>query len=382
MKGARLTVLAAVAVAMGFTGGCGAKTPPAPVAPPGPAPISVRPFSGPIGQPTPIPPDQVIELLAKVDREFKAGEREWGLNHPEAARRHFDQATELLLNAPQGARGEPRLEAAFEQLLDRISAYEVIALRAADGLTEAKSEPAAIDELLNNATFELPKPRATTAETVAADLERTLHDIPITVNERVLSVIELFQGRLREFMQAGLDRGAQYLPTIQAIFREEGVPLDLAYVPLVESAFKSNALSRASARGMWQFMEGTARDMGLNQFPDGTMRNWFVDERSDFEKSTRAAAKYLKSLSEMFDGDWNFALASYNAGPGRLQGAVRKAKTTDFWKITAACGWAVDAVVAAGVGRVAEADGSARAGWGGIASVCLILTRAVRLRSL
>ena len=69
--------------------------------------------------------------------------------------------------------------------------------------------------------------RATTAETVAADLERTPHDIPIVVNERVLSVIELFQGRLREFMQAGLDRGAPYLPTIQRIFREEGVPLDL-----------------------------------------------------------------------------------------------------------------------------------------------------------
>ena len=156
----------------------------------------------------------------------------------------------------------------------------MLALRDADGLTEAKSEPAAIDELLNNAMFERPKPRATTAETVAADLERTAHDIPITVNERVLSFIELFQGRLREFMQAGLDRGAQYLPMIQAIFREEGVPLDLAFVPLVESAFKSNALSRASARGMWQFMLGTAQDHGLEQ-------NWFLDERSD-PKSRRA----------------------------------------------------------------------------------------------
>jgi membrane-bound lytic murein transglycosylase D len=328
MTVARLTVLAAVALAMGLAGGCAAKTPPAPPAPPAPAPIPVRPFSGPVGQPTQISGDHVIDLLARVDREFKAGEREWGLNHPEAARRHFDTAIELLLNAPQGARGEPRLEAAFEQLLDRISAYEVLALRAADGLTEAKSEPAAIDELLNDATFELPKPRATTAETVAADLERTVHDIPIDVNERVLAVIELFQGRLRDFMQAGLDRGSQYLPMIQRIFREEGVPLDLAYVPLVESAFKSNALSRASARGMWQFMLGTGQEHGLEQ-------NWFLDERSDPEKATRAAAQYLKTLNRMFDGDWNFALASYNAGPGRLQGAVRRAKSTDFWKITA-----------------------------------------------
>jgi membrane-bound lytic murein transglycosylase D len=79
---------------------------------------------------------------------------------------------------------------------------------------------------------------------------------------------------------------------------------------------------------MWQFMLGTAQDHGLEQ-------NWFLDERSDFEKSTRAAAQYLKTLNSMFDGDWNFALASYNAGPGRLQGAVRRSKTTDFWKITA-----------------------------------------------
>ena len=111
--------------------------------------------------------------------------------------------------------------------------------------------------------FERPQPAATTAETVAADLERTPHDIPIAVNSKVLSYVELFQGRLRDFMQAGLDRGQRYLPMIQSVFKSEGLPLDLAYVPLVESAFKNNALSRASARGMWQFMLATgARDHG------------------------------------------------------------------------------------------------------------------------
>ena len=105
------------------------------------------------------------------------------------------------------------------------------------------------------------------------------------------------------------------------------MPLDLAYVPLVESAFKNNALSRASARGMWQFMPATGREHGLDQ-------TWFVDERSDPEKATRAAAQYLKTLHKMFDGDWNLALASYNAGPGRLQGAIRRAKTSDYWKMT------------------------------------------------
>jgi membrane-bound lytic murein transglycosylase D len=149
----------------------------------------------------------------------------------------------------------------------------------------------------------------------------------------VLAYVELFQGRLRDFLQAGLDRSQRYLPMIQSVFKSEGLPLDLAYVPLIESAFKTTALSRVSARGMWQFMAPTAQEYGLNQL--APTQSWFLDERSDPEKATRAAAQYLKTLNGMFDGDWYFALASYNAGPGRLQGAVRRAKTTDYWKITA-----------------------------------------------
>jgi membrane-bound lytic murein transglycosylase D len=176
--------------------------------------------------------------------------------------------------------------------------------------------------------FERPAPKATTAETVAADLERTPPDVPIEQNAKVLSYVELYQGRLRDFMQAGLDRSQRYLPMIQAVFREQGLPLDLAYIPLVESAFKANALSRASARGMWQFMLPTAQDHGLRQ-------DWFLDERADPEKATRAAAQYLKTLRDMFDGDWPFALASYNAGPGRLQRAMTLSKSSDFWTIAA-----------------------------------------------
>jgi len=141
----------------------------------------------------------------------------------------------------------------------------VQALHDADGITESKSEPAAIDEILNAALFERPAPKATTAETVAADLASLPRDIPIPLNSKVLSYVELYQGRLREFMQGGLDRAQAYLPMIRAIFEEEGVPLDLAFVPLIESAFKPNALSRVSARGMWQFMLPTAKEHGLKR---------------------------------------------------------------------------------------------------------------------
>jgi membrane-bound lytic murein transglycosylase D len=107
------------------------------------------------------------------------------------------------------------------------------------------------------------------------------------------------------------------------------LPLDLAYVPIVESAFKTDALSRAKAKGFWQLMRGTAVEQGLKY-------DWYIDERSNPEKSTEAALKYLKRLNRMFDGDWHLALASYNGGPGTVQRAVkRKGGDADFWPLAA-----------------------------------------------
>jgi membrane-bound lytic murein transglycosylase D len=115
---------------------------------------------------------------------------------------------------------------------------------------------------------------------------------------------------------------------VQDVFRAEGLPLDLAYVPLIESAFKPSALSRAKARGIWQFMRGTGLEMGLKH-------DWYIDERADAEKSTRAAAKYLKTLHRMFGEDWHLALASYNGGPGRVQRAMKRSGRQDFWALSA-----------------------------------------------
>ena len=156
------------------------------------------------------------------------------------------------------------------------------ALAEGDGFTEKKYEPASIDELLAmSTTFGTPAPTSELQATVEVRPRRpTEHDIPIPLNQRVLSYIELFQGRLHDFIEEGMRRGSQYLPMIQNVFRAEGLPLDLAYVPLVESAFKPNALSRAKAKGVWQFMRGTALENGLRH-------DWYIDERSDPEKATR-----------------------------------------------------------------------------------------------
>jgi membrane-bound lytic murein transglycosylase D len=320
----KLTPHLLVVSTAGLLVGCSAHARPDVTPPP---PLPVTPVAEIVAPAATIQPDPYREILARVDREFAAGQQALAGTRPVAAREHFDAAVDLLLALPEGARREPRIAAEFDRLLDRISALDLLALREGDGFTETKSEPAAIDELLNAAIFERPQPAETTEETVRADLARRPRDLPIPLNNKVLSFVELFQGRLHDFMEDSLQRSVRYMPMIEEVFAEEGLPLDLAWVPLVESGFKPNALSRASARGLWQFMLPTGRGYGLEQ-------TWFVDDRSDPEKATRAAAQYLKTLYDMFGGDWNLALASYNGGPGRMQRAVRLSKSRDFWQIT------------------------------------------------
>jgi membrane-bound lytic murein transglycosylase D len=273
------------------------------------------------------PVDPVKELLATADQHFEAGRNELTQGHLARAKAEFNEALEILLESPQGAHGDPRIREHFDRLVDRIAALELTALATGDGFTEqGRAEPASIDELLAITTFDSPTPTAQTVENVQADLEETAHDIPIPLNDRVLRYVELFQGRLREFLASGLERGAQYLPMIQSVFRAEGLPLDLAYVPLIESAFKPTALSRAKAKGVWQFMRATGIEQGLRM-------DWYVDERSDPTKATVAAAKYFKRLHGIFD-DWHLAMASYNGGPGRMQRAIKRSGQDDFWSLT------------------------------------------------
>jgi membrane-bound lytic murein transglycosylase D len=284
----------------------------------------------PVTIPEPAQPvDRVMELITVSTSYFEAGERELKQGHLRSAKAEFNRALEVLLESPYGGRTEPRIRAHFDLLVERISAHEVAALAQGDGFEEQqRSESATIDELLSISTFETPTATAETAQAVAADLQFSVHDIDIPLNAKVLSFVQLFSGRLRTFLEEGLSRSVQYLPMIQSIFRAEGLPLDLAYVPLVESAFKPTALSRAKARGIWQFMRGTALENGLTH-------DWYIDERAEPEKATRAAAKYLRTLNGMFDGDWHLALASYNGGPGRVQRAMKRSGRSDFWNLSA-----------------------------------------------
>jgi membrane-bound lytic murein transglycosylase D len=275
---------------------------------------------------TPPPADPIETLIAKSRDHFETGERELKMGHLDRARVAFDRAVDVLLESPYGARSDARMREHFDRLIDRINAHEVTALAQGDGFSETKTEPASIDEILAIATFPKPDTKPSTEEAVKADLAATEHDIPIPQNEKVLAAVELLSGRLREYVQESLSRGSKYLPMIQNVFRAEGLPLDLAYIPVIESGFKTNALSKASAKGPWQFMKPTAQDHGLKT-------DWFIDERSDPEKATVAAAKYLKTLHKMFNGDWHLVLAAYNGGLGRVQRAMKTARKDDFWSL-------------------------------------------------
>ena len=269
--------------------------------------------------------DPIAELIVVSNSHFDAGQAELQRGHLESARAEFNKALDVLLESTYGARSEPRIREHFDRLVERISATELTSLAQGDGFTEKKYQSASIDDLLALSTSD--EPSAATRQAVADDLRATDHDIDIPLNARVLSFVELFTGRLRGYLQDGLSRGARFLPMIQDVFRAEGLPLDLAYVPLVESAFKPDAVSRANAKGMWQFMRGTALENGLQH-------DWYIDERAEPEKATRAAAKYLKTLYATF-GDWHLALASYNGGPGRVQTAIKRSGSHDFWKLSA-----------------------------------------------
>jgi len=191
-------------------------------------------------------------------------------------------------------------------------------------LVEAESEQCLTEEL------ELLKRTGTwrpdiQKQFVDLPTKKVTYDFPIVLNKQVEAYLDIFQNQQKKTFRKWLVRSGKYLPLFQKELRDAGLPEDLAYLAMIESGFNQRAYSRAKAVGLWQFMQGTAKDYNLTV-------DRYVDDRRHAEKSTKAAVAFLSDLYAEF-GDWHLTVAAYNAGGGKIRRGLELHKTDNFWNL-------------------------------------------------
>ncbi len=272
---------------------------------------------------SPLPEQQqrIAQLVAEVEADLKQGQASYRAGKLTDAKKHFDAAVDAMLASGLDIRTNSQLLDEYNHVLDVVNGLEMEALKQGNGFAPVE-EPTPAD-VANDVTFAVDPNLVARAR---ANLATTRSDLPLVINDYVAGFINFFANTKigHNTLKHSLERSGKYRAMIQRVMTEEGVPQDLIYLAVAESGFQPQVVNRQSgAGGMWQFMPHGNY---------GLVRNGYVDERFDPEKSTRAYARYMKFLYDQL-GDWYLAMAAYDWGAGNVQRAVQKTGYADYWEL-------------------------------------------------
>jgi membrane-bound lytic murein transglycosylase D len=286
-------------------------------------PAAASPQAATPAAPPPLTKEQkrVGQLIRQVEDAYAKGQAAYRKGQLLEAKTEFDRAVDLMLASGIDIKGDSQLQDEFDRIVDGVNALEMEALKKGNGFVP-NEEPTPAD-VASDVTFTVdPNIVAKARE----DLATTKSDLPLMVNDYVAGYINFFASSQRghNTLLHSFERAGRYKAMIQRVMAEEGVPQDLIYLAVAESGFNPRAVNRRSgAGGMWQFMPHGNY---------GLVRNAYVDERFDPEKSTRAYARYMKFIYDQL-GDWYLSMAGYDWGSGNVQRAVQKTGYADFWEL-------------------------------------------------